>query len=86
MSCDVATTMNIGWPTNCTTPSASTGSSWTIGPQSLTPGMSAAVNTATTPGVARTASKFIDTIFACGFADRPSAACSVPATSGMSSV
>jgi hypothetical protein len=29
--------------------------------------------------------EFIDTI-ACGFADRPSAACSVPATSGMSSV
>jgi hypothetical protein len=25
VSCDVATTMNIGWPTNCTTPSASTG-------------------------------------------------------------
>ena len=78
--------MNIGWPTNCTMPFASTGSSWMIGPQSLTPGMSSAVNTATTPGVARTASKFIDTIFACGFADRPSAACSVPATTGMSSV
>ena len=78
--------MNIGCPTYCTTPLASTGSSWMIGPQSLTPGMSSAVKTATTPGVARTASKFIDTIFACAFGLIPSAACSVPATSGMSSV
>ncbi len=78
--------MNIGWPTYCTTPSASTGSSWMIGPQSLAPGMSSAVKTATTPGVARTAPNDIDTIFACAFADRPSAACNVPATTGMSSV
>lgn len=78
--------MNTGWPTNCTTPSASTGSSWITGPQSLTPGMSSAVNTATTPGVARTASKSAETMRACAFVLRPSAACSVPAITGRSSV
>ena len=56
-----------------------------IGPQSLLPGISAAVSTATTPGIAVTAAKSMLRMRAWGFADRPSAACKVPASSGMSS-
>ena len=50
-----AATANTGCPAKRTMPSARIGSSCWIGPTSLTPGMSAAVITATTPGAARTA-------------------------------
>ncbi len=46
----VAATANIGCPANCTMSAAKIGSSCWIGPTSLTPGMSAAVTTSTTPG------------------------------------
>ncbi|MNS73305.1 hypothetical protein D3C72_1067430 [compost metagenome] len=71
---------------NCTTSRARIGSSWMIGPQSFTPGMSSTVSTATTPGAARTLSSEIDLMRACARVLMPSAACSVPASSGMSSV
>jgi hypothetical protein len=81
-----ATTMKIGWPTYITRPSARIGSSWMMGPQSFRPGMSSTVSTATTPALARTAARSSATMLACALDDRPSAACSVPWTSAMSSV
>ncbi len=82
-----AITAKIGWPWNSTRPSASTGSSWRpVGEMSLTPGTSAAVSTATTPGAERTASTSIETMSACASVERPRQACSVPAGSGMSSM
>jgi hypothetical protein len=47
--------------------------------------MSAAVSTATTPDAERTGARSSERILACAFSDSPSAACSVPAISGMSS-
>jgi hypothetical protein len=48
--------------------------------------MSAALSTATTPGNARSASSRAPFNRPCATGDRPSAQCSVPVTSGMSSV
>jgi hypothetical protein len=56
----VAATAKIEWPTYCTSLSAKIGSSLSTPPMSLTPGMSAAVITATTPGARRTGSRSID--------------------------
>ena len=50
------------------------------------PGTSFAVSTATTPGAARTFARSIDLMRACARSLKPIAACSVPRTSGMSSV
>ena len=82
----VATTANIGCPAYCTMPSARIGSSCTTGPQSLTPGIPAAVSTAITPGAVRTPSRSSATMRACGLVLRPSAACSVPRGSTISSI
>jgi hypothetical protein len=55
-------------------------------PQSLTPGISAAVITSTTSGMARTASSAsaVERPWATG--ESPSAQCSVPSSSGRSSI
>ena len=82
----VAATANSGWPTYSTRPAANSGSSWRpIGLTSFSPGTSSAVNTATTPGAARTSDRSMDSTRACAFADRPRYTCSSPAGSGMSS-
>jgi hypothetical protein len=57
-----------------------------IEPQSLVPGMSSAVSTATTPGIARMASSDSAVTRPLAAGDRPSAQCSVPVSSGMSSM
>ena len=66
-------------------PSHRMGSSGTAEPQSLTPGISSAVMTRTTPGMARTASRSIPSRRPAATGEVPSAQCSVPASSGMSS-
>jgi hypothetical protein len=71
--CELATTAKIGCPTYCTRPSARIGSSAMIGPQSLTPGISSAVMTATTSAADLTASRSIDLMLACACWLKPSA-------------
>jgi hypothetical protein len=81
-----AITANRTWPWNSTTSRANTGSSPApIGDTSLAPGMSAAVSTNTTPGAVRTLARSMLRTRACARAEKPGAACSVPAGSGMSS-
>ena len=81
-----ATTANTGCPRKRISPSHRMGSSGTAEPQSLTPGMSSPVMTLTTPAIARTASRSMPSRRPAATGDRPSAQCSVPASSGMSSV
>ena len=70
-----AMTQKIGWPWNCTLPSASTGSSCRpVGEMSFSPGTSLAVSTSTTPGAARTADRSIDVIVPCATVDEAEAA------------
>ena len=81
-----AITANSTWPWNSTMSRANTGSSPApIGDTSLAPGMSAAVSTSTTPGAARTLARSMLRTRAWARAERPGAAWSVPAGSGMSS-
>ena len=56
------------------------------GPHWFSPGMSAAQITSTTPGRARSLSSAMPFRRPCATGDRPSAACSVPASSGRSSM
>jgi hypothetical protein len=82
---EVAATANRLWPTQTTSPSANSLSSWITGLTSFSPGMSWAVSTIMTPGEARTADRSIDTIRAWAFLLMPRWTWSMPAGSGMSS-
>src|ERR1044072_3033564 len=81
-----ATTANTTWPWNSICPDTNTGSSPAIALTSFLPGISAAVSTATTPGAARTASRSTPSNCPLATGAPPTAMCSRPSGSRMSSV
>ena len=80
-----ATTRANGWPTQCTWPSARTGSGPSV-PTSLRPGMSAAVRTASTPGRASAGAASTAWKPACACGAGTGSACRQPSGSGRSAV
>ena len=76
----------MGWPTYFTTPSARIGSPEKIGATSLTPGMSAPVIAALTPGTARAFAQSTERMRACGCGLVASQTSWVPGRAGMSSI
>src|ERR1043166_6618378 len=82
----VAATANTTWPWNSMRSATNTGSSCSTGPTSFAPGMSAAVSTATTPGAARTAERSTPNSCPAATGAPPTARCSSPSGSRMSSM
>ena len=79
-----ATTAAIGWPMKCTSPSASSGSSRTIPPIWLSPGISAAVKRHATPSIPAAAEVSRREMRPCATGDASTATCRHPGGSGRS--